>query len=130
MPKATQPNRKQIGGQGESDAAQFLRSRGYRIAAVNVRPLPGLARGELDIVAWDGPVLCFVEVKTRRSGRVDPDIAITLTKRKQLIRLAEAYLSANDLDPEVCRFDVVSIWSDPALPCAMLRLCKNAFEVQ
>ena len=130
MPNAPQPNRKQVGKSGEADAARFLVSRGYKVAGVNVRPLPGLARGEIDIVARDGAILCFVEVKTRRTKALPPDLGITASKRKQLIMLADAYLSVNNLDPEICRFDVVSVWTDPALPCPMLLLHKDAFGVE
>jgi len=123
-------NLKQVGKRGEAEAAEFLTSQGYTVAGMNVRPMPGLARGELDIVAWDGPVLCFIEVKTRRNRRLPPDLGITPMKRRQIVVLADAYLSANQLDPEVCRFDVVSVWNDPALPCPMLTLHKDAFGVE
>jgi putative endonuclease len=130
MPVTPRPNRKQVGKSGEADAARFLAARGYTVAAMNVRPMPGLARGEIDIVAWDGPVLCFVEVKTRRSSRLPPDLGITSAKRKQIVMLAGAYLSVNQIDPECCRFDVVSVWNDPALPCPMVMLHKDAFGVE
>ena len=125
----SQQNRKEAGALGEAEAAQFLVSRGYRIAGANVRPLPGMARGELDVIAWDGDILCFVEVKTRRTRSAPPDLSVSPGKRRQLITLAEAYLSVNDLDPETCRFDVISVWNDPALPCPMLTLHKDAFGV-
>jgi putative endonuclease len=130
MPTDPQPNRKQVGKSGEADAARFLTSRGYTVAGMNVRPMPGLARGEIDIVAWDGPILCFVEVKTRRNRALPPDLGITPSKRKQIVSLADAYLSANQLDPDTCRFDVVSVWNDPALPCPMLTVHKDAFGVE
>ena len=70
-------NRKLTGNRGEQFAADHLRSQGYEIVAVNVRPLPGMARGELDIVAYDGPTLCFIEVKTRRSRSADAAESVT-----------------------------------------------------
>ncbi len=119
--------RKAAGRAGEQNAVDFLRSQGYRIVGTNIRPMPGLARGELDIVAYDGEVLCFIEVKARRTQWLPPDLGITLTKRNQIIKVADAYLSVNNLDPEQCRFDVVSVWSDPSLPAPMATLHKDAF---
>ncbi len=126
--KSSTDTRKQAGNDGEAQAAELLAARGYTQVIRNVRPLPGLARGEIDIVAWDGEVLCFIEVKTRRTRALPPDLGVTPGKRRQIVMLAEAYLSVNKLEPEECRFDVVSVWNDPALPCPMLALHQNAFE--
>ena len=123
-------NRKEMGSAGEQEAARLLAARGYRIVAMNVRPLPGLARGEIDIIAWDGPVLCFVEVKARRSRSLAPELSVNLPKRRKLIQLAEAYLSHVTPEPESCRFDVVSVWIDPSLPSPMVSLHKNAFGLE
>jgi putative endonuclease len=121
--------RKIIGKSGEDSAAQFLVTKGYEIIGRNVRPLPGLARGEIDIIAWDASILCFIEVKARSSMRgPDPDISVSPAKRTQLMMLAEAYLSANQLEPEQCRFDVVSVWTDPSLPTPMVTVHQNAYE--
>ena len=57
--------RARLGRAGEDAAADHLRAHGYRIVKRNLRG-PG---GEIDIVAWDGPTLAFVEVKTRASSR-------------------------------------------------------------
>ena len=59
-------NRKTVGAQGEATTAAFLEVRGYRLVDTNVRPEGGRARGEIDLVAWHGEYLVFVEVKTRR----------------------------------------------------------------
>lgn len=121
--------RKAVGKAGEDAAAQYLTTKGYDIVGRNIRPLPGLARGELDIVAWCGEILCFVEVKTRSHSRgPDPDISVSPAKRAQLVTLAEAYMSVNQLEPNSCRFDVVSVWIDPSLPTPMVKLHQDAFE--
>jgi putative endonuclease len=120
--------RKSMGRAGEAAAAQFLTSKGYRIVAANVRPLPGLARGEIDIIAWDGDILCFIEVKARRARSQAPDLSVTLPKRRQITILAEAYMSVENIEPRSCRFDVVSVWLDPSLPTPMLTLLQNAFD--
>ena len=59
-------SRKSTGTRGERETLDFLESRGYRIVDTNVRPEGGMARGEIDVVAWDGEFLVFCEVKTRR----------------------------------------------------------------
>ena len=109
---------------GEVAAQALLERQGYVIVDVNVRfgKTRGLS-GEIDIVAWDGPVLCFVEVKTRRAGRsslVAPAEAVTPAKQRQIARLALAYanrhglLSDDGLDEigVALRFDVVAVVLD------------------
>jgi len=113
------------GRRGEDEAVGYLRKNGYRILARNLR-----ARfGEIDVVAEDGPVLCFVEIKSRSSIRFGwPEEAVTPQKRQRLVRLASWYLQShrsNDLRP--VRFDVLSILTGPDGP-ARIRLIKGAFE--
>jgi putative endonuclease len=91
---------------GETAAARHLERRGLRILARNWR----IRMGELDLVARDGGTLVFVEVKTRVSGDfVDPALGVDGRKRRQLRRLAEAYLAMEHPRPGPCRFDVVSV---------------------
>jgi putative endonuclease len=59
-------DRKELGRRGEAAAAAYLVRTGMEVAATNWRS----AAGEVDIVAWDGPDLVLVEVKTRRSERM------------------------------------------------------------
>ena len=118
-----------LGAGGELAAANYLRQRGYRILATNVR-LPMHAHGgEIDILAMDGDVLCFVEVKSRRTRHSDPSEAVGSSKRKQLIALADAYLSLNESPPDLlCRFDVVSVVFGAGTRCpTRVELVKNAF---
>lgn len=115
--------RGQRGRVGEEAAQALLEQRGYTIIDVNVRlgKTKGV-RGEIDIVAWDGPTLCFVEVKTRRGapGRVAPAEAVTLPKQRQIARLAVAYAVHHKLfegDIEVpLRFDLVSVFLSSGEP--------------
>jgi putative endonuclease len=112
--------RKERGNLGETAAQAFLEKRGYRIVDVNVRfgsRRDGLP-GEIDIVAWDGPTLCFVEVKTRsRSSTAAPKAAVTPVKQRQIARLALAYAAHHGLlDDETdapLRFDVVAVTISP-----------------
>lgn len=115
--------RKDRGNLGEIAAQELLEERGYRIVDVNVRfgsRRDGLP-GEIDIVAWDGGTLCFVEVKTRsRSSIATPQGAVTPAKQRQIARLALAYaahhgLLDNEADAPL-RFDVVAVTVTPAMP--------------
>lgn len=123
-------SRKAVGNAGEQQAADFLARRGYQIVDANVRPEGGMARGEIDLVAWDEGVLVFVEVKTRRvrhGSQGTPGEAVTQAKRRQLVSLAQAYLAHHCLDNIDCRFDVVEVvaGADGGLRCSLLR---NAFD--
>lgn len=100
---------------GETAAQTFLERQGFVLVDVNVRVSGEDApRGELDIVAWDGPTLCFIEVKTRqqRVGET-PAEAVTPAKQRQIHRLALAYVNRAGLladDVEIpFRFDVVAV---------------------
>lgn len=130
MPPRMTDARKATGAQGERETVAFLQANGYRIVDTNVRPLGGMARGEIDIIAWDGPYLAFVEVKTRRTAQGaqgSPAEAVDGRKRKQLSSLAQAYLGKHELDDVPCRFDVVAVVKrPPAAP--RFTLLRNAFE--
>jgi putative endonuclease len=99
-------DRQELQQAGEQAAARHLEDRGLDILARNWR----IRLGELDLVARDGPVLVFVEVKTRRSDSfVDPAAGVDFRKQCRLRLLAEAYLALERLPPGPCRFDVVSV---------------------
>ncbi|HQF99158.1 MAG TPA: YraN family protein [Candidatus Aminicenantes bacterium] len=68
-------------------------------------------RGEIDIIARDGPVLVFIEVKTRTDPHLGyPEEAVTPAKRRQIRKIARSYLYEH---PETaglpCRFDVLAV---------------------
>lgn len=98
-----------IGQDAEREAVRQLRRLGYRIVDRNVRT----ARGEIDVIAWEGRTLCFVEVKSRR--RTDyggAQAAVDRAKQMRLWRAAEAYLALDrrqGQDTPECRFDVVAM---------------------
>lgn len=95
-----------LGARGERIAAKALKRAGYRIIARNYTcPL-----GEIDLVAADGDMLVFVEVKTRRSAEAaDPEANVTMHKRRRLTRAAKFYLQAKSAQDRPCRFDVVTV---------------------
>ena len=117
--------RRLLGDEGEGQAEAYLRRRGFRILGRNVRsPL-----GELDLIADDGGVLVFVEVKRRRSGTYGGAIeAVDARKRAKLIQLAAQYLAQHRLYDRACRFDVVLI-QDNAGTAAAVQHITNAFDV-
>ena len=101
-----------IGLRGEQAALFHLRRLGYTIVAQ--RWTSAKARGDVDLIGWDGEWLCFVEVKTRTARDLSPaESAVDGDKRRTLRGLARAYLRAF---PETnrrrirARFDVVSVY--------------------
>ena len=122
--------RKTTGSSGERETLDFLERRGYRIVDTNVRPEGGMARGEIDVIAWDGEFLVFCEVKTRRTAagaQGSPAEAVHARKQAQIARLALAYVARHDLDDVACRFDVVEVISRPPHP-SQIRLLQDAFR--
>lgn len=94
-----------LGKKGESVALHFLKEKGYEILETNFR----FEKDEIDIIARDGEVLVFVEVKTRSTDYFGvPEIAVKPKKIECLIRCAENYLISKNSMDEI-RFDIVSI---------------------
>lgn len=94
-----------LGNRGESEAAAFLKTKGYTILEQNWRFL----KAEIDIIALIDNWLCIVEVKTRSSTAFgNPETFVSYKKQQLLIEAAHAYVIQRDLDLEV-RFDVISI---------------------
>lgn len=94
------------GARAETGAAAALEDAGYRIVERNYR----CKAGELDIIARDGEVLVFVEVRSRADGEHgDAAEMVTATKRRQVARVAQHYLSLVRPDHDRVRFDVVAI---------------------
>lgn len=100
----------QAGAEGE-DAAHFhLRRKGYTVVAR--RWSAGNVPGDLDLVAWQGPMLCFIEVKTRTARDMTPaESAVDEHKRNTLRRLARQYVRQlpGETAPQA-RFDVISVY--------------------
>lgn len=113
-----------LGAKGEEDAVSFLQSQGYKILHRNYRN----RFGEIDIIASDKDILCFVEVKTRRSSKFGaPQEALSKFKISRISKAALGFLKERKFLDREARFDVVSIVcaEDSVKPC----LIKNAFEL-
>jgi len=93
---------------GEDLAHRYLRSRGCTVVARNYRTLAGT--GEIDLVAWDGRQLAFVEVKTRASTEYGaPESAVDAEKRERLQLAARDYARRAEIPWRDTRFDILSI---------------------
>jgi putative endonuclease len=117
--------RRLFGQEGEATAERYLRGKGYRIVARNLRS----SLGELDLVAEDGQVLVFIEVKARRTGEFGGAVhAVHRQKQQKLIRLASQFLAQRHWTERPCRFDVVLLEGKDS---AVLKVehIQNAFEV-
>jgi putative endonuclease len=109
-----------LGARGERLAAERLEQLGYTLVASNFtlpvgRSLRGaLVHAEIDLVAYDGSTLCFVEVKTRASDWfAAPEANVDLRKQRQVSRAARAYRRMFGLKDAPYRYDVVSVVLPP-----------------
>ena len=97
----------EVGALGERIAAAWLRSRGKKVLYRNFRAPRG---GEVDLVAREGKVLLFVEVKTRRAGGFGrPLDAVDLPKQKLIERGANEWLRLLGTRELPWRFDVIEV---------------------
>src|SRR5918993_4489025 len=105
----------ELGKLGEAYAAAYLEQRGYRLVAANFtlpvgRNLRGaVVNNEIDLIAYDGDTLCFVEVKTRASDWfAPPQVNVDRRKQRQIARAAHAYRRMLQLEGKPHRYDVVT----------------------
>src|ERR1700760_1404542 len=112
-PERADPRRR-LGGVGEQLAAEHLQRLGYRIVERNYRT----RWGELDLIAHDGRLLAFVEVKTRRASGATgtPFEAVDRRKQAQVRRIAAGWLTEVSDRPRAddLRFDVIGVTVDGA----------------
>jgi putative endonuclease len=102
-----------LGREGEAVAEAYLRARDYRILARNFR----CRSGEIDIVALDGDMLVFVEVRSRRGDRAGtPFESVNPRKQQQVVKVARLFLSQRGWHDRTARFDVVGIRFDDDPP--------------
>jgi putative endonuclease len=98
--------KKELGDWGEKVALEFLITQGYQFVTANYR----CYYGEIDLICKDGPVWCFIEVKTRKNlSYGEGYYGVTPAKLKHLMKTAIMYLSQHHLGDVPARFDIVSI---------------------
>jgi len=115
--------RLELGKLGEELALKKIKRLGYKKIIRNYRcPL-----GEMDLIARDGDTLVFIEIKTRKDGPTGyAKEAVDARKRRQLSKVALAYMKSNDCCETRARFDVIAVSLKGGKP--QIEVVKNAFE--
>ncbi len=117
--------RRRLGDFGERVAKAHLEAKGYRILATNFR----VREGEVDIVAQQGDVVVFVEVKTRRGEAMGSAVeAIGRRKAQRLLQVAEAFDQQHPELPPGRRIDLIAIDLDAAGRVVSLQHIESAVE--
>lgn len=101
------PGRQRLlsGAASENLVRAFLRGQGLTVLESNYRS----RFGEIDVVALDGDTVCFVEVRSRRTGsQVGAAESVDARKRERIVRAARAWLQERECEAP-CRFDVVEV---------------------
>lgn len=116
--------RLELGKFGEVLALKKIKLLGYKNIIRNYRcPL-----GEVDLIAKDGDTLAFIEIKTRKGKSIGyAKEAVNARKKRQLSKVALAYMKSNDCWGVKARFDVVAINIERDKP--QIEVIKNAFEL-
>ena len=114
------PNLRRIGASAEDKAADYLLGLGYTIVTRRFKS----TRGEIDIIAYDGDVLVFVEVKMRRSDTFAPEEQVTDTKVRHFSVAVDEYLRKFGVPQAHCRFDLIAVTPSE------LRHHKDAFRAK
>jgi len=114
----------EFGKAAEKAAADFLKAQGYKILEHNYKN----KFGEIDIIAQQKGVICFLEVKARHSLNLGtPQEAVSLSKQRQISRVAVSYLKSKHLLERPARFDVLALLYVNRQP--EITLITDAFEL-
>ena len=117
--------RLKLGREGEDAAEAYLKKKGYRIIEKNFR----CKLGEIDIIAEQGGVVVFIEVKARAGHQYGhPFNAVTPSKQRKIIQVAQSFLAKHRLLEKPTRFDVVGLTADPE-SAFKVELLENAFQI-
>ncbi|MFZ2188457.1 MAG: YraN family protein [Candidatus Moraniibacteriota bacterium] len=109
--------KKSLGNLGETISANYLKSKGYEIIALNYTNPSGRQLGEIDIIARDTKKdeLVFVEVKAREMQKfklTNPEENVNYHKLQKLDKIAYFYLKQHNLTGHDYRFDIIAMWID------------------
>ncbi|HBH11523.1 MAG: Endonuclease [Clostridiales bacterium 38_11] len=100
-------NKRKLGKESEEKAVRFLKKKGYRILANNFQN----RIAEIDIIAQQGDIMCFIEVKARHTMKYGlPREAITPSKIRKIIKGAQSYINYKGIRNTQFRFDVIEIF--------------------
>jgi putative endonuclease len=127
LTKSAVPNdyRVSLGKLGEELACTALQRGGYAIVARRYRT----RCGEIDVIARDGDTIVFVEVKAKAGQECGTAReAVTRRKRRQVIAMANDYLSRHGVSAGALRFDVVAVTMLPGQP-PLVDIIQNAFTL-
>ena len=111
-----------FGRRSEIDGAGYLRSIGFRVVGSGFRT----RAGEVDLIAWDGDTLVFVEVKSLRSD-APPEAAVGFRKQQRVKKAARAYLARHRQHEAPHRYDILAVSVLSGQP-PVFRLIRNAFR--
>ena len=116
--------RLELGELGEDLALKEIKGLGYKKIVRNYR----CTLGEVDLIARDGDTLVFIEIKTRRGKSIAyAKEAVDAKKRRQLSKVALAYLKSNNCYGVKARFDVVAVSLAGDKP--QIEVIQNAFDL-
>ncbi len=121
---------RRTGVRGETYANWDLRRMGYVFVARNY--MPARAKGEIDMIGYDGRTLAFVEVRTRtvrEEMTALPELSVPEEKQKLVARTAKMFLLERQGKECPCRFDVLAIDNEIGR-APVVRLHKDAFSPQ
>lgn len=117
---------KDIGDYGETLCKDYLTSIGYKILDEKFK----IKTGEIDLIAIDKNILCFIEVKSRFNNKFGrPMEAVTIAKQHKIYKTAQYYLLKHPNLDMNCRFDVIEVDFDLEKSSHKINLIKNAFYI-
>ena len=126
-PALSKTSKRDLGKAGEATARMYLKRLGYVIIEKNY----ATRLGEIDIIARDGSVIVFVEVKTRsHETYCRPEESVNAKKKHKLTILALSYIKRKGFQDKRARFDVVSVCPRCGSCHNKIRLIKNAFSIR
>lgn len=94
------------GTAAENLAAAYLRNKGYTIITRRQKT----RSGELDLIALDGEILVFVEVKMSTQSHMTAQEAVTAQKKARLLKAADEYVMEFGNDTRHCRLDLITVY--------------------
>jgi len=101
--------RQMVGKAGEEAARSYLQRRGYRVVEANYRS----RFGEIDLIAFQGSTLVFVEVRCRTGSSFGlPEESVTPEKMRRLQKAALSYMQLRFGREVACRFDLIAVLLD------------------